>query len=220
MTNYTETLEQDVLDQLRREYEKKGYKFLVEPRADKLPSFLEGFTPDAIAFGDGENVVIELKSTESSADQSASVKFLAREVPKHKGWRFQLVIADRQFDKSDASAEPSERQMNVEFEKVKGFVGSGEYNVALITGWALLEAITRKLILTQRSGEAKRYLPRTVVETLVSEGFLEDDVGTRLLAIANVRNRIVHGYTGLTTQKSDIETLVSAIERLLRGLGK
>ena len=220
MTNNTETLEMDVLDQLRREYERKGYKFLLEPRADKLPSFLKGFAPDAIAIGDSENVVIELKSTKSSADQSAAVKFLAREVPKHKGWRFQLVIAEKQFDGSDASAEPDEKQMCAEFEKVKDFAESGEYNVALITGWALLEAITRKLVLTQKSGEAKRYLPRTVVETLVSDGLLEDDVGTRLLAIANVRNRIVHGYTGLTTQRSDIETLIVAIEKLLKGLGK
>lgn len=129
-----------------------------------------------------------------------------------------MVIAEKQFDRSDSSAEPSRDQLFSEFEKVKNFTTFGDYNVALVTGWALLEAITRRLVLTNRAGEVKRYLPRTIVETLVSEGLVDDGVGERLMAIVNVRNRLVHGFTGQKVQLADLNILTKVIENLLMGL--
>ena len=215
MTNGLETLELDVLERLRKQYESRGYKFLTEPDRADIPKFLEGYIPDAIAIGTDEKVIIEVKSTEQSASQSAAVRFLASEVPKHKGWRFDLVVTDTSTKAGDLSLEPDVHQLRAELEKVTASAESGDHKVALVLAWALLEAVTRRLILNNRIGEPKRYLPRTIIETLVSEGFAEDEVGDRLQKIADMRNRLVHGFTRLEVEKKDVDFFIQFIRTLM-----
>ncbi len=213
-----ETRESELLDRLRKQYESKGYTFLTPPGKDQIPTFLEGFIPDAIAISTGEKVVIEIKSTESTAEANAAVRFLAAEVPKHHGWRFDLVIAEKEAGSADASAEPDREQLAEEFLRVQKASQLGDLKAAIVLGWALLEAITRRLILNQRTGESKRYLPRTIVETLVSEGFADDESGERLSKLANARNRLVHGFTRLDVEKKDVDFLVQFIRTLMAGV--
>lgn len=218
MTNGLETLERDVLERLRRQYESRGYKFLAEQNRSDIPKFLEGYIPDAIAIGTDEKVIIEVKSTEQSANQSATVRFLASEVPKHKGWRFDLVVADTGTKAGDLSSEPDVQQLRAELKKITNLVESDDHKAALVLAWALLEAVTRRLILNRQFGEPKRYLPRTIIETLVSEGFAEDEIGDKLLRLADTRNRLVHGFTRLNVDKKDVDFLVQFIGTLMAGI--
>ena len=78
--------------------------------------------------------------------------------------------------------------MRSELSKIEGLVRQGERKIALPTAWGLLEAITRRLLLNQVRGESKRYNPSTIVEALVSGGYLDDDDGERLREIGRLRN--------------------------------
>ena len=218
MSSELETQEGDVLERLRRQYERNGYTFMSQPRGTSIPTFLKGYTPDAIAIGAQEKVIIEVKSTERSASQSSVIRFLASEVPKHQGWRFDLVIAEKDMKFEDGKAEPDKEQLAEELSSVRDAAQSGELNVALVLGWALLEAVTRRLVLNQKAGESKRYLPRTIIETLVSEGFADDETGERLSQLASTRNRLVHGFTKLELVKEEIDFLLQFIAALMQEL--
>lgn len=210
-----ETQESELLDRLRKQYEGRGYTFVANPRARDIPAFLEGYIPDAIAMSKNDKVIIEVKSTNKRAHENSMVRFLAAEVPKHAGWRFDLVIAEKDSGSLDADAEPDKRQLAEERTRVQNALQSGDFKTALVLGWALLEAVTRQLVLNQRKGESKRYLPRTIVETLVSDGYASDEVGERLLKLAHLRNRLVHGFSRLDVEKSDIDFLLSVLNKLL-----
>jgi hypothetical protein len=218
MTIGLETLERDTLEKIRLKYEREGYKFIVEPQPKDIPAFLEGFIPDAIAVGADENVIIEVKSTRGSADSSAAARFLANEVPKHPGWRFDLVIAEIMDRHGDTHAEPDKRQLHAELDSLKVLRRAAGDKVALVIAWGLLEAVTRRLYLNQQAGEPKRYLPTTIVETLVSEGIVDDE--DRLLRLAKSRNQLVHGFTGIEVEETDMQFLIGVMEELLPRLRK
>ena len=215
MTIRSEQVEQEVLERVRPNYEREGYKFIVGPSPSDLPSFLEGVLPDALASRNGENVVIEVKSTLRSADRSALVKFLASEVRKHPGWRFDLVIAEKQLGVADSQYEPSESELVDELSKIEALTEGGSTKVALPLAWGLLEAVTRKLVLNEKLGESRRYLPVSVVEALVSDGFLDDDAGKRLIEIGRLRNLVVHGFARVSISKSDIQFLLKTVRALV-----
>jgi hypothetical protein len=128
-----------------------------------------------------------------------------------------LVVAETADKRGDTVAEPDAGQLRMELDKVRKFLAAGDNKVALVVAWALLEAVTRRLILNQQAGEPKRYLPATIVETLVSEGFVDDE--DRLLRLSRARNRLVHGFTRIDVEDDDMQFLVGIIETLIAGLG-
>ncbi len=58
-------LERRRLRDVAREYQRKGYQVLVEPRGSDLPVFLQNLGPDLIAHNGEEWVVVEVKSKTS-----------------------------------------------------------------------------------------------------------------------------------------------------------
>ena len=206
-------IELETLYRVKPRYEKEGYQFLIAPESSDLPDFLAGFRPDAIAKRGEERVVIEVKATSRAVDRSAIVKFLAGEVPKHEGWRFELIIADTERDRASLQV-PTKAELGAELDSVQKLIEQGGYKIALPFAWGLLEAITRKLVFEERD-RATRFLPRTVVEKLVSEGYLDDEAGEKLFEIGNLRNQIVHGFTRLEVRREHLQTLLGVVQRLM-----
>lgn len=209
-------VELETLHRVKPRYEKEGFQFLIAPESSELPDFLAGFRPDAIAKRGDERVVIEVKSTSRAADESAIVKFLAGEIPKHEGWRFEVIVAEKERDRS-AMQVPTKDELAAELDSVKTLIEQGEYKVALPYAWGLLEAISRKLVFDERD-RTTRFLPRTVVEKLTSEGYLNDEMHERLLEISNLRNQIVHGFMGVDVSREKLQTLLSVIQKLIEEL--
>lgn len=204
-------LELETLYRVKPRYEKEGYRFLIAPEIGELPEFLGGFRPDAIAMRGDERILIEVKSTNRAADRSAIVNFLAGEVPKHEGWRFELIVAERER----ASLQlPSKTELEVELNSVQELVERGNYKIALPFAWGVLEALSKKLVFDERD-QTTRFLPRTVVEKLTAEGYLDDGMSEKLLEVSNLRNQIVHGFTRLEVRREHLQTLLSIIRRLM-----
>jgi hypothetical protein len=212
MKNIHEQIESDTLDHIRGRYEAEGYRFLVKPSRSDVPRFLEGFEPNAIALkGDG-GVVIEVKSSGTAA-RSPIVEFLAREVPKHEGWRFELVLADREGIEPTLSLQPTKGEILSRLDEVESLIKRGNQQAALLYAWALLEAAVRLTLL--RNQEDRRFLPRTVVEAIASNGYLTVDEENRLAEVAKLRTWIVHGFTKVEVDQPQLGFLLDTIRRVL-----
>jgi hypothetical protein len=211
----SEQLEHEVLERVRPSYEREGYRFVVKPRPSELPSFLGGRTPDALASRDGDNVLIEVKSPSSSAEQKALVRFLATEVRKHPGWRFDLIVAEKQLAAADVEFEPSPAELRSELARIDELIEHGNSKAALPLAWGLLEAVARRLVLDARRGEARRYMPSSVVEALVSDGYLDDKDGKRLFEIGRLRNLVVHGFARIHVRGSEVRFLSKVVRALI-----
>jgi hypothetical protein len=214
MNETLETRETEVLERLRQSYVGRGYEFLIEPTGEDLPDFLRGKRPDAIARSPQEKIVIELKSTRSKSRDPA-LSFFASEVPKHAGWKFQLVILDEESGGADRDAEPSDPELREQYSKITSFVRDGDNKTALILGWSLLEALARRLSFSESSGTPKRYKPQSVIEKLISDGFVEDHESDLLRRLAVSRNRLVHGFTRVTINKEDMSVFGEILNRLV-----
>jgi uncharacterized protein YutE (UPF0331/DUF86 family) len=53
---------------------------------------------------------------------------------------------------------------------------------------------------------------------LVSEGIVDDE--DRLLRLAKSRNQLVHGFTGIEVEETDMQFLIGVMEELLPRLRK
>jgi uncharacterized protein YutE (UPF0331/DUF86 family) len=213
MKSIHEQVESETLNRVRDRYESKGYRFLVKPRKSDVPRFLVGFEPDAIALKGKGGVVIEVKSSEKAATRSSVVDFLAREVPKHKGWRFDLVLADKEGIEPSESLQPSKREILASVDKVSRMVEEGSLQAALLFAWSLLEAATRLMLL--RKQEDKRFLPRTIVEAIATNAFVSNEEERNLLEIAKLRNWLIHGFTRAVVYRTQIDLLIEIVQRVL-----
>lgn len=206
--------ETEVLEEVRARYLDAGFEFIAEPHVDDLPAFLKGRRPDAIARRLNENVAIELKSPQTSQSRRDLIAFFSNEIPKHDGWKFELVLVDRSNQGLDSELEPDAEGRKVQLAKVESLYRKDDLNLALILGWALLEAFARNLSLTSNGGEPKRYKPRSVIEALVSDGFLNDTQGEHLSMLSVSRNRLVHGFSKTKVDKEQIRLLIDILNQL------
>jgi hypothetical protein len=55
--------ERETLRQYADWYSRQGYQVSVEPPPRELPEFLRTLAPDLIAHRDGENIVVEIKTS-------------------------------------------------------------------------------------------------------------------------------------------------------------
>src|SRR5438067_503199 len=86
------TSEREILRQYADWYSRQGYQVAVEPSPRELPEFLRTLAPDLIAYRDGENIVVEIKT--SSPASFEQVQRLARALEHRAGWKLQVVYAD------------------------------------------------------------------------------------------------------------------------------
>ena len=177
---------------------------------------LRAIFPDAIARRGKENVVIGIKSAYPTEQENEKAAYFAREVSKHPGWRFDLYLARPRQETVDAPLEPNKTELSVEWRKAIQFSRESDPKAALAYAWGLLEATARRLVLNDSRGEAKRYRPVSVVEALVSEGFIDDKRGEELFVIASLRNLIVHGFTRAEVSRAQVDSLLATIGDLIK----
>jgi len=206
-------LEPDLIAKIRSRYEQKGYEVIIEPRQEDLPEFLQGYVPDVIARKPNEQIVVEIKSPKRAAARSALVEFLAREVPKHEGWKFDLVLEPR--DVLGSSMEPSIGEIRMALTEVKMLSKESNYKAALLLAWGLLEAATRRVAFDKSDDKGKRFLPRTVAEQLISKGFVDDETGRMLLDAGRLRTQVAHGFVSVDVSSRMVKVLIATIEMLL-----
>jgi uncharacterized protein YutE (UPF0331/DUF86 family) len=214
MNAISEIAYREAIDRARQTLESKGYQ-IKDPQTADLPSFLEGRVPDLIATKGEGGVIVGIRTNPPLSGEDDKLTFFSDVARKQAGWRFDLYLARPRQELLDAPLQPGRDELVSEL-KTAGSIASNEgAKAALIYAWALLESVARLLALNERRGEAKRYQPSSVITSLVSEGFLEDEDAELLYQLADARNRVVHGFTKTEVDRAQVDWLLKTIAKLI-----
>ena len=225
MVSAERSMEWNLLNSLKSRYEAEGFEFIIDPPVDRLPSFLRQYHPDAIARTSlGESgVVIGIKEIKGSVQKAENLTQLARELAKHKGWRLDIVLADRAFQEGWLLV-PSLAELQMEFSALKrdfaklaaGEDSIGDLKFQLLFGWSLFEAAGRRVLLENDIDLPKDALnSKGVIDNLVVEGLISDDDATAAIDLLRLRNLITHGYLKQPVSADDLGALFGLIEKLV-----
>ena len=213
MARSTITAEQKYLDDAVREYESKGYRIVKEPDSTELPDFLTGFRPDLIAYGDRENVVIEVKPSATFA-QSRDIVSLADAVNERTGWRFELIVTPPSMQEEAAGLDWWEIRHRIADARE---LLDDQKDAAAVLAWSAAEA-TMRLVARQQSislGSVQRNTPFFLMKKLFSLGLLSREDYDVFAEGIQLRNLIIHGYQASGPTRGEVQALITSAEHLL-----
>lgn len=176
----------DRLARAEREFRAQGYRFIVFPEKEDLPTGLGDFRPDFIAIKGDEVVVGEVKSRESAASQPG-LKELAERTAGNHNWRAEILWLGE---------EPDEISNSLYVEELAGRVGSVaevDLAAAFLLAVAALEAAVNIFVVRRGIRSPKPALGARLAE-IYSLGHITEAQYGILRTGWSVRNRLVHGY--------------------------
>ena len=175
----------DFLDELKADYVNRGFRIV---SAEEISSKL-GFRPDLVVAKDGQITVVEVKSTDRVLP--ARIKELRHRV-EQLGYRLELKVVPRVPKRRTALEHPS---------KVPGlltdaqkFFDADRLDLALLLSWIALEISIR--ILDARTSNGMEPVTQTgdVIRAAIDLELISEDDLADVRAIAELRNRVVHGF--------------------------
>jgi len=195
------------LDRYEPRWVAQGYTVVRSPGPEQLPGFLGDHQPDAIAIGKEPGLVIEVLGTRSRVDQGRATR-LHDVLKDRKDWRLQILYAP--------AAGPVLRSVTAH--EIRQTVDrlrnrrDADRRGALLIGWAALEAATRILEPDQAS---EGLSPGSLVELLVSMGYIEQGKLADLWRLGDMRDAIVHGQIDLEPGPEDIRRLLDLVDEVM-----
>lgn len=202
--------EADVLQNLIVQLNEEGYEVFLHPKPPILPTFLEQFSPDAIAHRGDKHLVIEIvRSLESN---SAVLNSLADAVRANPGWELRLTLLNPS-GKQPSLPQQSAESIDSSLHEVQALIQAGHFQAALLVGWATLEALGRKLL---PSDLVRPQSPGRVLQFLAQEGWLTPSEADIVRGLVAKRNEYIHGNLQLAVAKNDIERFLQILKQLAR----
>ena len=215
--NTIEALRIRKLEEVRAEYEARGFEVIADPGDDDVPFDLDGFRADLLARGcSGQHLIVVRASAEWVSMSRLSEA--AAEVRKHPGWHLTLVTAD-DVELVGApgldDALPSWPRLCAEVSRAFAMVHAGaEPDAAFFVLWATLEGVLRKT--AECDGVPIERLPTSaVLPGLFDVGRLSREQYERLLAALALRNRVAHGFGA---GRDELEKAVKGLMEILAEL--
>jgi hypothetical protein len=173
---------------LAREYRRRGYDVVEQPRGDGLPEFLHDFSPDLVVRKEGDCAVVVIKTREEVIGSNEIVEMAAR-VDAQPGWRLEFVSLGR---RKVAAAGPSEQGLEQLMASALAVYDAGERNLALISLVSVAEELLRDVALEQRIRTRDQDI-RTIIGALEFEGLIDEATTSVLERAWERRNELVHG---------------------------
>jgi hypothetical protein len=208
-------IERRKLFEVAREYRKRGYDVIVEPRKEQLPGFLTPFQPDILARNSQEAVIIEIKSRHSLS-RSPDMEALAATIQQHEGWRFELVVtnskgAHESGQNLDDLLAKSDIRARLEEAKVLLHQEHGE--AAFLITWSAAEAGLRRLLIQE--GLVAEYASASILKHLFVHGLLDQQHYDTLRKGLEMQNTLMHGYKDTEITIDFVNNLMASVEQLL-----
>jgi uncharacterized protein YutE (UPF0331/DUF86 family) len=211
---WSSEVERQALNNLQAAYGRRGYTVIVNPKPELLPTFLQGYRPDAIATKGQEKLAIEIK-TRANPNVEQSLTEIRRLFEGQTDW--QLVVS---FLGSDALQRilipmPSDKDVAEKLAEIRAMLAEGYVRAAFVMAWSFLEATLHKV----ENDETKRpRLPGTVVQSLAMLGLIEPDLEHQVRELIDLRNRIVHGDLAASPSNEDVTAVLMAVEQALNAM--
>ena len=211
----TTTREHDRLRRVAREYKRQGYDVVLQPSNDHLPEFLKGFQPDLVAYGLGENVVVEVK-TRSSLAAATELPDIAKQIEDRPGWRFDLILTNpkRQTCVPQEAVLPAFDEIVKRLTIARELVQKNALNSAMLLAWTSLEGVLRLLSHDEVPGLESQG-PERLLKELYALGLLTKQSYDRLQGSITLRHALVHGYSVTTLKPANVMRLIEEAESLL-----
>jgi hypothetical protein len=199
------------LENLRSEYESKGYTFIIHPSKSDLPEFFATYEPDAVARRSDHNVAIEVKSRATPTVQQ-SLQRIRQLFEGRPDW--QLRVAYMGSDATGIRRLPVPSRMAVlgRTREVELLLADGNIRSAFVGAWSLLEAALNS---ARPDADKRPRTPGTVVQTLAMDGLISDELEQSLRSLVELRNRVVHGDLTAEPSDADVHVVVSAVMAVL-----
>jgi hypothetical protein len=200
-------------------YSQQGYQVSVEPSPRELPKFLRTLAPDLIARRDGENIVVEIKT--SSPASFEQVQQLARALEHRAGWKLQVVYADLVDPEWGPPLELPEISELLTHLATVGRVDEGDHSSPqFLLLWSIIEAAARHRLSSLKIPPTRRISSSALLKMLLTEGIVEDDDYAVLRRGLAVRNAIAHGFLNQPVDAVLFEQLRNAARLLLRAVSR
>ncbi|MGC2202531.1 MAG: hypothetical protein WA633_20635 [Stellaceae bacterium] len=210
------TSEREAIKQYAEWYSRQGYEVLVEPSLKQLPDFLRTLAPDMIVRRDGENIVVEIKT--SSPESFEQVQRLASAVEHRPGWKLQVVYADLPDPEWEPPAHLPDPAALVNrlgsMGRVRGDDDQSRLQFLLL--WSIIEAAARHKLSSHKIPPTRRISSSALIKMLLTEGIIEEDEYAVLRRGLAVRNAIGHGFLNQPIDAALFEELRKGAGALLR----
>jgi len=204
--------ERIVLENVTSRLRDEGYQVVLSPDRLQLPTFLQDTAPDAVAFGDKKNLVVEVVGDNASGNRKLA-KF-REAISSHPDWELYVVGV--------LSGEASRGIGIVQTETIEsanneiGLISDAGHPIAaLLFAWASFEATARALLPNKF---LRPQTPGRIVEVLAAEGVITPDEGAQLRKLAEARNQAVHGNLYAAVSADEIRGFTRILQSLVRRL--
>jgi uncharacterized protein YutE (UPF0331/DUF86 family) len=202
--------ERRVLDMLRPRFEAAGFTFIERPSPTELPSFMQGYKPDALALGKDKSIAIEVK-VRRGAEGEKSLRMISERFKGRTNWEFRIVYADEiEYESIET---PTREQIVAQVKEAETLLLQEHPTAALVLGWAAIEAIARTLIPDFPSRGP--HTLRQAIELLEHLGRLEYDEANELRRLLPLRAKVVHGDFRTIVSTDEVEPVLKAARAAL-----
>ena len=213
MRKTPELLEKRRLGEIAREYEKRGYTVLLEPKGSDLPEFLRGLRPDLIARNVEESVVVEVKS-QASLVRDAQLARLTEVVSSRPGWRLELVVTNPMKSLlSDTYRVLDDSQIRARLQEARALADAGSRPAAMLVLWSAAEAVLRR-IAQEESVRLEVDSPGHLLKQLAVSGCISQSEYEVLRSGIEARNALVHGFDAPQVSQQLIDQIADVVQGL------
>ncbi len=208
--------EESRINQIAKEYRKKGYQVTIEPSLNELPSFLSHYRPDIIAVSNDESVIIEVKSYSNLYRQS-QMSNIAEIVEAQPRWRFELVMTNPGGNTliTSESRLPSINEVSKRLTRARRLVKNADYESAIAIAWSAIEGLLR-LIGKDENIALNRQSSSYVIKKTYTLGLIDNESYEELLKLNKIRNSVTHGLVEPNLQPSTILNSIELGRKILK----
>ena len=206
--------QREKVEKVARRYRREGYEVDVDAAHDDILSLLGNYQPDLVAKREGEVVIVEVKSAKEFG-RSAGIGRISNLVQSIPGWRFDLVIPEREH--ADPTLEGSNTMTRKDMARLvnefENLLRDDHIEAATLIGWSVLEGLLRLRLVNQDIEDDHLYVSMGLLNRCLAEGVVTQREYDQLSKFLDIRNRIAHG---LIKPKPNLST-VKAAAKLIRG---
>jgi hypothetical protein len=182
-------------------YRRQGYRVSEPNGGSTIPSFLQDCHPDLIAESDNDNVVIEIKHS-NTLRGSNELEELAAKVAAQPGWRFELVTLGVDGGEGEVVSRPDWLEGML---RQTAHADPTIYRMLYLE--ELLNFVVRGAAIRNRIDVRDKAVGR-IARELVFAGIMQQQTLDRIELAHNYRNRLMHGPIAPPPQMADVTDLV------------
>jgi hypothetical protein len=199
-------------------YNAQGYEVISHPHIQQLPFSLNTYTPDLLVkMSEEQGFIIEIEDVATGLAVDYYHE-LTKLVAEHNGWRFLLITGEDATpiaEEDIADYKLTRSQILHRKERIAKLISIGEHEAAFISLWIFAEILMRRHA-RQSLIPIDRLPTILMIDYLYTRSKISDDQFQRVVALNEIRNRVVHGFpVNLINLKEAIEQLLNLVDEFI-----